>query len=239
MNRTVAFALFILAVGALSIGAGKLLEPGFAESAKQKEAERKQAEVLKTSDAQKVSPIRFGGDSYIGYWFITSPEMKLQAQRRGLAIQFIDDKGAYAARLQKFANKEYDCIVLPVNSYLVHGQKHDYPGSIVAAVAESKGADGIVVVKKRFPLGKVDELNDPTLRFVYTADSPSEFLIDLTANNANLFNLTAGSGWQVEVGGSGEVLDRAKKHDGDVFVMWEPDLSRAMAEDKELVYLWG
>jgi outer membrane protein OmpA-like peptidoglycan-associated protein len=239
MNRSVAFALFLFVAGAILVGAWKLLEPGFRESAQQREAERKQDEVLRTSDTQPLRPIRIGGDGYIGYWFVTSPELKLQAQRRGLAIQFTDDKGAYAERLQKFANKEYDCILLPVNSYLVHGQQHDYPGSIVAAVAESKGADGIVVVRKRFPLGKVDELDDPTLRFVYTADSPSEFLIDLTAHNANLVNLTAGSGWQVEVGSSAEVLDRAKKHDGDVFVMWEPELSRALAEDQELVYLWG
>src|SRR5436190_7216122 len=113
MNRTVAFGLFVLLAGAVCIGAWKLLEPG-----------RKQAEVIRTSSSQNVTTIRIGGDSYIGYWFITSPEMKLQAQRRGLAIDFKDDKGAYAERLQKFANKEYDCIVLPVNSYLVHGQRH-------------------------------------------------------------------------------------------------------------------
>lgn len=239
MNRTVAFALFLFVVGAAAVGIWKLLQPKFAESNRQKEQQRKEEVVRNTSDARNLTQIRIGGDGYIGYWFVTSPESKLQAQRRGLSVRFTDDRGAYSERLQKFADKEYDCIVLPVNSWLVHGRRHDYPGSIVAAVAESKGADGIAVVKQRFPLGKIEELNDPTLRFVYTVDSPSEFLLDLTIHNANLFNLTGGNDWRVAVGGPGEVLDRARKHDGNVFVLWEPELSRLLAEDKTLAPLWG
>jgi outer membrane protein OmpA-like peptidoglycan-associated protein len=192
-----------------------------------------------TSDAKVASTIRIGGDGYLGYWFITAPDTRREAARRGLAIAFQDDGGAYATRLQKFANRDYDAIVLPVNSYLQHGAAHKFPGVIVAAIAESQGADGIVGFADTFPNGNIRELNNPALKVVYTADSPSTFLLDLTMVGFDLFHLTGSNAWRVEVGSSHEVLERARRHDGDLFVLWEPELSRALQEVPELKYVWG
>lgn len=183
--------------------------------------------------------IRIGGDGYLGYWFITSQEIKKQASRVRLGIEFTDDGGAYAQRLEKFAKGEYDAIVLPVNSYLQHGAAHKFPGVIVAAISESKGADGIVGFADRFPQGKVSELNVPGMEIVYTADSPSSFLLDLTIVDFDLYNLRASDTWRAEVGGSREAFDRAKSKRGDAFVMWEPELSRALVEVPNLKYIWG
>ena len=183
--------------------------------------------------------IRIGGDGYLGYWFITAPDTRREAARRGIAISFQDDGGAYAAGLQKFANREYDAIVLPVSSYLQHGAAHKFPGVIVAAIAESKGADGIVGFADKFPTGNIRDLNNPELKIVYTADSPSAFLLDLTIVGFDLFHLTSTNAWRVEVGGAREVLERARRHEGDMFVLWEPELSRALQEVPELKYVWG
>ncbi len=231
-RRATLAAVLILLLGGLAVLAAKFLWP----YATQKYEMYKQ---IVTSDSRVSTTIRMGGDGYLGYWFITAPDTRREAARRGIAIAFQDDGGAYAARLQKFANREYDAIVLPVNSYLQHGAPHKFPGVIVAAIAESKGADGIVGFADKFPTGNIRDLNNPGLKAVYTADSPSAFLLDLTIVGFDLFQLTSTNAWRVEVGGARDVLERARRHEGDMFVLWEPELSRALHEVPELKYLWG
>ncbi len=231
-KRSTLAAVLILCLGGLVVLAAKFLWP----YATQKYEAYKQ---VVTSDSRVSTTIRIGGDGYLGYWFITAADTRREAARRGIAITFQDDGGAYAARLQKFANREYDAIVLPVSSYLQHGAGHKFPGVMVAAIAESKGADGIVGFADKFPTGNIQDLNNPALKVVYTADSPSSFLLDLTIVGFDLFQLTSTNTWRVEVGGARGVLERARRHEGDMFVLWEPELSRALHEVPELKYLWG
>ncbi len=198
----------------------------------------------KTSDAAaSATTIRIAGDGYLGYWFITSPEMRTQSPRKGLEIAFTDDGGNYAERLEKFDDKEYDCIVLPVNSYLQHGAKEKFQGVIVAAISESKGADAIVGFPDLMPSGKINDLNDPDLRIIYTGQSPSSFLLDLTIADFDLDRLRTEKTWRHEAASSEEVYDIAKKASkdrtkGDAFVMWEPEVSKAI-EKLGMKYLWG
>ena len=228
MNRSVVGVVLIALLACAGIGAFKLISPRLARSGQ-----------YRTSDAKDGVTIRFGGDGYLGYWFITSPEMKKAAARSGINIDFSDDGGAYAQRLEKFAKKELDAVVLPINSYLQHGAAYQFPGVIVAALAASKGADGIVGFADKFPQGKPAELNDYNLRIVYTPDSPSSFLLDLTVVDFDLFNLSALQTWRVDVNGSKAVYEKAKRHEGDAFVLWEPDLSKALSEVPDLKYIWG
>ena len=215
-------------LGAAFVAAWSLLKPMLFE--------KRQA---KTSDARNTSlSIRIGGDNYLGYWFITSPQMRKLASQQGIEIDFTDDGGAYAERLEKFKNKEYDCIVLPVNSYLEHGEKYNYPGVITASISESKGADGVVGFSDRLPTGKIEELNDSLLKIVYTRNSPSSFLLDLMISDFDFYNLESSDSWRVPVDSSREVLEMAKKQKGDVFVLWEDDLSKAL-ELPGMKYLWG
>jgi outer membrane protein OmpA-like peptidoglycan-associated protein/ABC-type nitrate/sulfonate/bicarbonate transport system substrate-binding protein len=228
MKKSTLGFLLILLIGIIGILAVKFLKPVFFEKHQRS-----------TSDASgTLHTIRIGGDNYLGYWFITSPEMRKMAARKGLQMEFTDDEGDYADRLAAFEREDYDCIVLPVNSYLAHGAGHKFPGVIVAAISESKGADGIVGFADRFPSGKINDLNDPMLKIVYTADSPSSFLLDLTIADFDLDRLQESKEWQEKVGGSSQVLKRAKKGTGDVFVLWEPDLSKALEIDG-MKYIWG
>src|SRR5919109_4541450 len=232
-NKRATFAaVLILLLGGLTVLAARFLWP---YATQKYEAYNQTA----TSDSRVSTTIRIGGDGYLGYWFITALDTRREAARRGIAIAFQDDGGAYAARLHKFANREYDAIVLPVSSYLQHGAAQKFPGVIVAAVAESKGADGIVGFADKFPTGNIRDLNNPGLKVVYTADSPSSFLLDLTIVGFDLFHLASTDAWRVEVGGAREALERARRHQGDMFVLWEPELSRALQEVPELKYLWG
>ncbi len=228
MKKSTFGFLLILLIGILGILAVKILKPILFEKSQRA-----------TSDAAgSLHTIRIGGDNYLGYWLITSPEMRKMAARKGVQMEFTDDGGAYAERLAAFERGDYDCIVLPVNSYLAHGASHKFPGVIAAAISESKGADGIVGFADRFPTNKINDLNDPSLKIVYTADSPSSFLVDLTIADFDLDRLQATKEWQVKVGGSNQVLKRAKKGAGDVFVLWEPDLSKAL-KIPGIKYIWG
>lgn len=195
--------------------------------------------LLRTSDAQNISmTLRIGGDNYLGYWFITSPEMQKQLARQGIRVDFVNDGGAYADRLERFAKEELDMIVLPVNSYVQHGLKHKYPGVMVSSIAESKGADGIVAYQDKMPTGKIQDLNNSNLKIIYTGESPSSFLLDLTIADFDLFQLKNSKNWRVEVASSEEAYAKAKKREGDAFVLWEPDLSKAL-ELPGVKYVWG
>lgn len=197
-----------------------------------------------TSDAHsETKTIRFGGDSYLGYWFINSPEMKIQSPRKGFTVDFTDDGGAYADRLQKFAEKKYDCIVLPINSYLEHGAKHKFPGVIAAGVCESKDADAIVGFGDVLPSGKINDLNNRDFKWTYVGQSPSSFLADLTISDFGLDELQADKSWRKEVGSIEEVYKLAKaatkdRSVGDIFILWEPYASKAVNE-LGMKYLWG
>jgi outer membrane protein OmpA-like peptidoglycan-associated protein len=235
MNRNVLAAILILILGIASIGVYKLFAR-WAFDKKQQEA------TVGASDAKNKPArltIRGAGDSYLGYGFLTSPEMQQQAASRGIGIKYTNDGGDYAQRVEKFAKGDYDFIVLPVNSYLQHGAKWNYPGVIVCSIAESRGADAIVGFTDKLPTGKVGDLNNAALKIVYTKDSPSSFLMDLSIVDFDLFYLTKTDDWRVEVEGSDKVLEKAKRHDGDVFVMWEPEVSRALREVPGLKLIHG
>jgi outer membrane protein OmpA-like peptidoglycan-associated protein len=230
MNRKVLGAILIIFLGVVCAGIVK----GYMWWSEQ-------SFQVASSDAsgRSAAKIRIGGDPYLGYFIFRSPQMKKEALKRGLAVDFTDDGGVYAERLEKFNKGEYDAIVLPINSYLEHGAKFKYPGVIVSAIAESRGADAVACFEDKVPSGKVTDLNDASLKIVYTAQSPSSYLLDLAISDFDLFNLKKVDTWRVEVAGSDKVYEKAKRHEGDCFVMWEPDVSRALRDVPGLKKVWG
>lgn len=197
-----------------------------------------------TSDASiNVETIRYAKDSYIGYAPLECIEMKRQFARKGIALKATDDGGNYAERLAKFANDEYDFIVLPVNAYLQHGMQYKFPGVIVAGICESVGADVVLGFPDVMKTGKINDLNNNNLKFVYTPSSPSSFILDFTISDFDLDQLASSSHWRKEVNGSSEVYAMAEKARkdrsfGDVFVMWEPEVSKSINK-LGLVKIWG
>lgn len=232
MNRSAIGALLLVVIGILGIAGWYFLSPVVTDIAR----DLKQRS---TSDAGNITEtVRVAGDNYLGYWFITSPELRRQFASQGKGIEFTDDGGAYEDRLQKFADGSYDAIVLPVNSYLEHGAKHKFPGAIAAVISESRGADGIAAYVDRLKDTTVNSLNRADLTFVYTGASPSEFLLNLTTADFDLDQLRTTSGWRKPVESSRKVYESAKNKQGDVFVLWEPDLSKAL-ELPGMSYIWG
>jgi outer membrane protein OmpA-like peptidoglycan-associated protein len=197
-----------------------------------------------TSDTKGVKEnIGWAGDGYLGYSFLRSVEMKKQLAQQGISLSFTDDNGDYIARLEKFAKKEYDFIVLPINSYIQHGLKHKFPGVITSALCESKGADAIVGFDGVLPTGKINEMNNPELKIYYTPASPSSFLLDLTIADFALDELENSNTWRHEANGSEEVYEYAKKMSKEndvnhIFVMWEPEVTKAINK-LGMQKIWG
>jgi outer membrane protein OmpA-like peptidoglycan-associated protein len=194
-------------------------------------AEQKAEDVVYgTSDAGgKVSTISVATDGYDGYLFLKSPDMKRALLHAGLALDFTDDHGAYQERVSKFNRGVYNMMTIPVAELLRQSPKlGGYNGVIVMAICESRGADAVVGFAADFPEGKISELNRAGLEVVYTADSPSEFLLDLMITDFDLFHLGGTKDWRQPVSEVDEVLKRAQARRGNAFVLWEPELSKVM-----------
>lgn len=197
-----------------------------------------------TSDTNvNVKQIRGGGDGYLGYGFLHTLEFKKQLAQVGLAVDYFDDDGNYDERLKKFANKEYDFITIPINTYIEKGVDYNYPGVVVAVIAESKGADAIVGFPDVLPNNTINDLDNPELKIHYIPGSPNSFLLDLTISDFALEELEANPKWRHEANSAEDVYNLAKKAVkdrtvGDAFVLWDPYATKAI-EDLGMVKIWG
>ncbi|RMH16354.1 MAG: hypothetical protein D6696_18305 [Acidobacteria bacterium] len=160
--------------------------------------------------------LKVAGDGSLSHWFLTSPALRKEAGRAGLSVQYRDGETA-AEQLRKLAAGIYDAVVLPVADYLELGAAVDFPGVIVAALAESRGADAIVA------LGSPAEGD-----VVLPATSSSQLLLDLASADPALAGLDLAQRPQRTVFGPREALELARTAGGGLFVLREPELSRAL-----------
>lgn len=229
MKKQTQAAIFIVLFGAFMIGCWWLFS-----------AISNGRAFLATRDGGKVDTIiRFAGDSYVGYFPIDSVETKKLAAKRGIGIEFTRDNGDIAERVKKFLARESDIICMTVNSFLQFGIDPGFNGVVIGVIAESNGADGIVGFSDRFKSGKVQELNDAGLKIAYMADTPNEFMLDLTIADFGLSQLRSSNDWRVKVNSPDETLSAIKNRTADAFVMWEPELSKALQENPNLKLIWS
>lgn len=247
MNQSSKIAILLFVVCALIAGAWLAVKPFFKQQQEASDREERERFELGITDAKVKSSLKIAGDGYLGYFFASSKQTVKEAARQGLGIQWTDDGAAISERVAKLKSGEYDIIAIPAAEYLLHGSKVGFPGVIVAGIARSNGGDGIVALKDKLPNSDVADLNDTALQWVYTGESPSEFLVDITIKDLDFFNLRTADesapgrrgSWRKPVGSSSEVYTRAMNGQGDVFVMWEPDISRSLQKNPNLTYIWG
>jgi outer membrane protein OmpA-like peptidoglycan-associated protein len=184
-----------------------------------------------TSDAATTRGVlRIGVDNWIGYFPLCSPEMRRNLRSHGYTLQCIDDAANYPARVEKLARGELDFAVATVDSWLLNGVKQDYPGVIVSVIDESKGGDAIIARGDR-----ISDLNMLSpghgVKIAFTPASPSEHL--LKSVNAHFDLGLYGKGdasWKSPSDGSEAALKRLLDEQVDAAVLWEPDVSRALAK---------
>jgi len=183
-----------------------------------------------TSDAAATrGKLTIGVDNWVGYFPLCSAETARRVRAEGYALRCDDDKADYAARMKRLAEGELDFAVATVDSYVLNGAALDFPGAIIAVLDESKGGDAIVARRTAVP--NLDALKaQPDVRIAFTPRSPSEHLLKSVAAHFDLPQLQQRGAWRIEADGSPDALRKLQAGEADVAVLWEPDVSRALAD---------
>ena len=224
MNKHTKIFLGIILLGVIAVLSIKFLQPGWIE--KQQKS---------TSDAINTKgTIRIGVDNWIGYFPLCSPKMEDKLRKLGYLLQCVDDQADYESRFQKLKDGDLQFAVATIDSYLINGAKFHYPGTIVSVIDESKGGDAIVARQSVF--SDIDALKEnpskassSRTKIAFTPASPSEHLLKSISEHFGLPFTSKQSGWQVETDGSSQALKKLQSGEVDVAVLWEPDVSRALA----------
>ncbi len=185
-----------------------------------------------TSDAAgDKGTITIGMDNFAGYFPLCSPVMKGKMLKSGYLLRCEDDSADYSLRMRNLSGRKIDFAVATVDSYLLTGGASDFPGTVIAVLDESKGADAIVTNEK--VVKNIDALKSYTnLKLALTPDSPSDHLIKAVSSHFDIPRLKNRNGpWRVTAEGSTDALAKLKNGDANVAVLWEPDVSKALALD--------
>src|SRR5262245_542644 len=185
---------------------------------------------LETSDARDTRvKMVIGVDNWIGYFVLCSAELKQRMRANGYRVECQDDKADYAGRMQRLKDGELQLAVATVDSYVLNGAPKGFPATIIAVLDESKGGDAVVAWKDR--VATVDDLKKRTdLKVAFTPNSPSEHLLKAMAAHFDIAALRQRRGpWRTEATGSEDALNKLLGKKVDAAVLWEPDVTRALA----------
>ncbi|MBI4068538.1 OmpA family protein [Candidatus Kaiserbacteria bacterium] len=215
-NKSVIAGLAVAIVGSAAILGWEALRPRLEEQQR-----------VNTSDAMNSKgTILIGSDNFIGYYPVCSSHLRSLMQNEGYDVRCVDDAADYGKRFDKLNRGEIQFAVSTVDAYLLNGGATGFPGSIVAVIDQSQGADAILACT-----GKAKNIDDlkrqPDLTVAYTPKSPSEYLLKTSAIDFDIphWRDVTKKSWRVEVGGSSEAAKKCASKAVDVAVLWEPDVT--------------
>ncbi len=188
-------------------------------------------EQLASSDAaNSKGQIRIAVDNFIGYFPLCSPRIKSLLLNDGYRLECIDDQADYSSRFAKLTNGTVDFAVGTIDTYLLNGDRYDYPGVIIAVLDESKGADAIVA-RSTTAKNLSDLKNKNNIKVAFTPSSPSHHLLKVAGVHFDIAFLRNKNGsWRTETTGSSGALQKLLDGKVDVAAIWEPDISKALAQ---------
>lgn len=220
MQKHSKIALSLLVIGVLALVGYKGLQPHI-------DAHR----YADTSDARDIKgDITIGIDNWVGYYPLCAKEMRRLLRREGYRLVCVDDGADYAQRMAGLAQGQLDFAVATVDAYITAGKAYRYPASIVAVIDESKGGDAIVA--HRDTASSLDDLKEnKPIAIGYTAQSPSEYLLRTISSHFDLDIFQAENIERITTAGSQDALDQLLSGKLDVAVLWEPNVSTALAHD--------
>jgi outer membrane protein OmpA-like peptidoglycan-associated protein len=185
---------------------------------------------VSTSDAARAKgTITVGMDNFIGYFGLCSEHMRQLMLADGYKLDCRDDKADYAKRFEMLREGKINLAVATVDTYVLGGQRTNYPGAIVAVVDKSKGGDAALASEKA-----VKDLTDfksrLDLKVAFTPDSPSDHLRKAMGVEFDIPLLRSREkSWRIETKGSEEAREKLLSGEAQVAIMWEPDVSKALA----------
>ncbi len=199
----------------------------------------REALTLRTgSEGKYRAVVRIAADNFSGYCLLRSETMAERLAQDNIRLSISDDGADYMRRLTALRDGDVEMAVFPISSFIQCGVRQgSFPGAIVYIIDETKGADAVIAYKSA--AGSLDDLNSERARFVLTPDSPSEFLARVVIASFNLPRLPKHD-WIIQADGSADVGRRFKSQSPDAplaFVMWEPDVTRALADPRAHVLI--
>lgn len=220
-------AIWVGVVGVLALGWRFWVAPARQQAEENRAKEEHQQTIDKTSaQSRYTTSAVLATDGFSGYAPFRSTFFKEETAKFGLRVELKDDGGNYRQRLKDMNEGRLDMAVFTIDALIkTSAELGDFPGTIVSIVDESKGADAMLAAGKMFP--NIDALNDPEVRFVCLADSPSETLARVVMSQFKLDRLPPNPFEYVD---SAEAIyqqyQRGKPTDKKVFILWEPYASR-------------
>jgi len=188
------------------------------DEARKLEEERKE---LLTDSSRFKGKITIGLDNYLGYYPLRSKHMQREMLQDGFPMEVKDDGADYAERIKLIESGELDFAVFTVDSYILNAAPN-FSGQIVMILSESQGADAIVVNKA---INKVNDIKSITT----TLNSPSHQLVKASVIDFGLGDLKDNI---VPANGSTEALQSLLAGETEAAVLWEPDVSTALKDDR-------
>ena len=181
-----------------------------------------------SSSSQYEHDVTLALDSFSGYAVLRSPEFKTLLGHNRIRVNLLDDGANYSQRIEALRRGDTDLAVFTIDALLkVCAPLNELPGSIVAIIDETRGADAIVAYKSAIP--NVDAMNTAGTRMVLTPNSPSETLARVVMMHFNLDNLDNRP--FIEAADAEDVYKRyraAKPKQPQAFVLWEPYVSKVL-----------
>ncbi|MCY2975559.1 MAG: phosphate ABC transporter substrate-binding/OmpA family protein [Planctomycetota bacterium] len=234
ISKIVLVAFVWLALLSVGVGVWKL----FVQPEQQaRETERKKEQDQQSLDATKGTSryqydLACGLDAFSGYAVLRSPDFRDQLARQGIRMEMVDDNADYAKRMDALESGEIQLAAFPVDALLkISAQRNRLPATIIAIIDETRGADGMLAYKQRYP--DVDSLNSPDTRFVLVGDSPSETLTRVVMHDFDLSRLSKDP--MQRVASADAIIQAYRKatpSTNEVFVTWEPFISQLLENDQ-------
>ncbi len=190
-----------------------------------------ESEQRQTSDARSTKgALRIGMDNWVGYFPLCSPRMRRQLRQAGYVLTCENDEADYRARFERLDAGELQFALTTVDAFLLNAAPLGFPGTIVAVIDESKGGDALVARQQE--LAGIGEIQDKSgLHIAFTPASPSEYLLKAIGSHFDIPRLRERRGrWRSETSGSSAALKQLLGGKVQAAVLWEPDVSRALAE---------
>jgi hypothetical protein len=195
-----------------------------------KPTQESKIEELTSAQSQYDHEVTIDLDAFSGYCVFRSETFKNELKDQKIRLTLRDDGADYKKRIKELQKGNCQFALFTIDSNILSSvELEDFPGTIILVIDESKGADAVVAYKSAMP--NLNSLDDSTAKIVLTPSSPSEFMARIIRANFSLVSLQ--SNYVEEAEGSREVLKKflkANKFEKKAYIMWEPDVSRALEE---------
>ena len=183
----------------------------------------------KTSDAKDLKgKMTVAVDDWIGYAPLNSNRMKKNMRNEGFVFECVNDGGNYKKRMEDLRAGKFDFVVATVDSYLLNAAAVSFPGTIIAILDESHGADAMVGHTNE--IANLDSFKTVrNFKIAYTAGSPSHHLLKAVASHFNVPALKKlRPDQKLETDDSQQALKLFTENKASVAILWEPNVSKAL-----------